>query len=129
MTSGAVDMIFTFMTWAIVWNKSNKLSKKRLTNYFGDESWQKLDTQDEFLNHYRSKIEQLGYMKKYKTVVIDVLLHGGKRYDIILASQSHVAAKIFDSIKKQVNSVKNQTLDNAFGVTAGKQIDLDYYQK
>jgi three-Cys-motif partner protein len=129
LSSGPVDMIFTFMTWAIVWNKSNKLSKKRLTQYFGDESWQNLGSQDEFLNHYCRKIEQLGYDKKYKTIVIDVLFHGGKRYDIILASQNPAAARIFGYIQKQVTSIKNTTLENALTVTAGKQVDLDYYQK
>jgi three-Cys-motif partner protein len=42
LTSGAVDIIFTFMTWAIVWNQNNKHAEDKLTKYFGNPGWKDL---------------------------------------------------------------------------------------
>jgi hypothetical protein len=76
LKSGAVDIIFTFMTWAIVWNKSKT---NALSAFFGDDGWKTLKEQEDFVSYYCNKIEQVGYTNKYKTFPIDVTIEGGKK--------------------------------------------------
>jgi hypothetical protein len=129
LKSGPVDIIFTFMTWAIGWNRSNKLAEDKLTTYFGDNSWRNLRTQDDFVDHYCRKIEKLGYLHKYKTFTIDVIQEGGRRYDLILATQSSGGANVLNDLKKVVNSVTTETINSAFSVTVGAKKDLDSFME
>jgi three-Cys-motif partner protein len=119
LRSGPVDVIFTFMTWAMVWNKNNKLAEDKLTTYFGDNGWKKLRTQDDFVNHYCGKIQKLGYHENYKTFTIAVIQEGGKRYDVILATQSPGAANVLRDLKIVVGTVNTETINSAFAVTVG----------
>jgi three-Cys-motif partner protein len=127
LRSGPVDIIFTFQTWAIVWNRSNKQSEQKLTSYFGDNGWKKLKTQDEFVHHYCGKIEKLGYNHKYKTFTIDVIQEGGRRYDLILATQSSGGTNVLNDLKRAVTSVTTETIDSAFSVMVGAKTDLDSF--
>lgn len=127
LCSGAVDVIFTFMTWAISWNKNKKLSEKAIMNYFGDDNWKSLNSQEDFVNDYCMKIEKLGYSNKYKTFPIDVIQEGGNRYDLILATQSTGGANVLNDLKKVVSSVTTQTIDDAFSVAVGDRTDLDSF--
>jgi len=127
LTSGAVDVIFTFMTFAIVWNRDNEQSKKSLNDFFGDTEWQKLSKQEEYLKHYCSKIESLGYKDKYKTFTIDVIMDGGRRYDLILATQSTGGANVLKDLQERVKSVTPDLLRDAFEATVGKQREIDSY--
>ncbi len=127
LSSGPVDIIFTFPTWAIVWNRDNKRAEYKLTAYFGDDRWKKLRTQDDFIGHYCGKIEKLGYRHKYKTFAIDVIQDGGRRYHLILATQSSGGANILEALKKGVSSVTTETIYSAFSVTVGAKKDLDSF--
>ena len=127
LNSGAVDIIFTFMTWAIVWNQNKKLSEGALTEYFGNTEWKNLAGPDAFVQYYCKQIEQLGYRDKYKTFTIDVIREGGQRYDVILATQSRGGANVFSDFKKRVESVNTWLLDKAFSVTVGEKLDLDSF--
>jgi hypothetical protein len=71
----------------------------------------------------------LGYLSKYKTFTIDVIQAGGRRYDLILATQSAGAAKVFRDLRERVKSVTTQLLDEGFSVTVGEQSDLDSFEK
>ena len=127
LQSGPVDIIFTFMTFAISWNKSMKQSSDTLNEYFGDNGWAKMTTQEELVNYYCSKIEKLGYNSNYKTFTIDVLQSGGQRYDLILASQSSGAGKIFGYMKKIMSTIDIKLLQDAFSVCVGSNLDLDSF--
>jgi three-Cys-motif partner protein len=127
LTSGAVDIIFTFMTFAIVWNRDNEQSKKSLNEFFGDTEWQKLNKQEEYLKYYCDKIESLGYMNKYKTVTIDVIMDGGRRYDLILATQSLGGVNVLRDLKERVKAVTPDLLHDAFEATVGNQREIDSY--
>lgn len=127
LSSGPVDVIFTFMTWAIVWNRNKKLSEGPITTYFGDERWKGLGTQDDFVRHYCQKIEELGYMNKYQTFTLDVIQKGGKRYDLILATQSSGGAHVLRDLQQKVKAVTTDLLRSAFSVAVGKQIDLSSF--
>ena len=124
LKSGAVDLMFTCVTWAINWNRNNKNSKKSLTEYFGDDSWKDINNSDEFVNRYRQKIEQLGYLNKYKTYTIDIETLRGQRFDLILASQSPGAGHVLKYIKEKVKNVNTKCIDDAFAVVTGKSKDL-----
>ena len=127
LRSGPVDIIFTFMTWAIVWNRNNQLAEGSITRYFGDSNWKYLKTQDDFVNHYCNKIHQFGYQNKYMTFTIDITVEGGRRYDLILATQSVGGARVLNYLKDAVSCVTTQTIDDAFSVTVGDKTDLDSY--
>jgi hypothetical protein len=79
LKSGAVDVIFTFMTSAVVRNQNIKRCEGKLTEYFGNTEWKDLSGPDAFVQQYRKQIEQLGYLNKYKTIPIDVIQEGGRR--------------------------------------------------
>jgi hypothetical protein len=96
-------------------------------NYFGDDDWKSLNSQEDFVNDYCMKIEKLGYSNKYKTFPIDVIQEGGNRYDLILATQSAGGANILNDLKKVVSSVTTQTIDDAFSVAVGDRTDLDSF--
>jgi hypothetical protein len=78
-----------------------------------------------FVSHYCRKIEQLGYSNKYKTFQIDVFTKGGRRYDLILATQSPGAANVLKYLKKHLSYITTESLHNLFSVSIGKQSVLD----
>jgi three-Cys-motif partner protein len=129
LKSGPVDVIFTFMTWAIVWNKNNKMADRSLEKYFGDKGWKGLGGQDDFVDYYCKKIEQFGYSNKYRTFTIDVIQEGGMRYDLILATQSSGGANVLRALRNRVKAVSTQLLESAFSVAVGEQKDLDSFLK
>jgi three-Cys-motif partner protein len=124
LRSGAVDIIFTFMTWAIMWNRNNELAEDSLTKYFGNTGWKNLRGSEEFVEHYCKQIQQYGYINKYKTFTIDVIQEGGRRYDLILATQSPGASNVLTALKERVKLVNTGLLGKAFSVTVGEQSDL-----
>ena len=115
------------MRWAIVWNRNNQLAEGSITRYFEDSNWKYLKTQDDFVNHYCDKICRFGYQNKYMTFTIDITLEGGRRYDLILATQSTGGARVLNYLKDAVSFVTTQTIDDAFSVTVGDKTDLDSY--
>jgi three-Cys-motif partner protein len=127
LSSGPVDVIFTFMTWAVTWNKEIEKSEAKLNKFFGDTKWRNLNTGDDLLSYYRSKIESLGYLPKYKTYSIDVLQDGGRKYHLILASQSEGAGNVFSDLQNRVKAIDLKMLRDAFSVAVGDQKDLDSY--
>jgi three-Cys-motif partner protein len=124
LRSGPVDVIFTFMTWAIVWNRNNKVAESKLTSYFGDERWKQLETQEQFVQHYCKKIQEFGYMNRYQTFTLDVIQKGGKRYDLILATQSKGGANVLQALQQRVKAVTTDLLRSAFSVAVGREVDL-----
>jgi hypothetical protein len=88
---------------------------------------EKLETQDEFVDHYCGKIEKLGYNHKYKTFTIDVIQEGGRGYNLILATQSPGGTNVLNDLKKAVNSVTTETIDSTFSVMVGAKTDLDSF--
>jgi three-Cys-motif partner protein len=127
LRSGPVDIIFTFMTWAVRWNKEIEQSEPKLNAFFGDKAWKSLATGDELLSHYCRKIESMGYLSKYKTFSIDVLQEGGRKYHLILASQSPGAGNVFTHLQNRVKAINTDLLKAAFSVAVGGQRDLDSY--
>ena len=127
LKSGPVDIIFTFMTSPINWNRSNKRTEKSLSILFGNDDWQHLRSEQEFVDYYCSKIAQYGYINKYKAFSIDVEYLDGQRYDIILASQSPGAANVLGDIRKALSHVTTDMLDGAFSTAVGDQLDLDSF--
>jgi len=125
LSSGPVDVIFTFMTWAIVWNRDNDQSQESLNEFFGDSKWRNFQSADEYVTYYCSKIQELGYMNKYKTFTIDVVQEGGRRYDLIIASQSPGAANVLTALQKRVKAIDTDLLRGAFSVAVGKNMVLD----
>lgn len=129
LSSGPVDVIFTFMTWAVVWNRDNDQSQESLNAFFGDPRWRGLKTADDYVNFYCGKIQELGYMNKYKTFTIDVLQDGGRRYDLILASQSPGASNVLTALQKRVKAIDTDLLRGAFSLAVGKDMDLDSFRE
>jgi hypothetical protein len=127
LKSGAVAIIFTFMTWAINWNRDNQTSQKSLTIYFGDDEWKNLETSQDFVHHYCKKIQQFGYLHKYKTFTIDVLQQGRTKYHLILATQSTGGANVLKELRNSVSYVTTETINDAFSVTVGAKTDLDSF--
>lgn len=125
LKSGPIDIIFTFMTWSINWNKDIPQSKKKLNEFFGDSEWE--NNKEDLLGYYRSKIEKYGYDRKYKTYEIAVENDQGKSYHLILTSQSQGAAKVFQSLKERVDEVTTECLTSAFRVVVGKQSDMTQF--
>src|SRR5581483_4289239 len=117
LSSGAVDIIFTFMTWAIVWNRNNSNSLSSLNQFFGDTEWQRLQSAEDLLSHYCGKIQQFGYSRRYKTHTIDVVKDGGHSYHLILATQSPGGANVLKDLKEKVMAVTTQRLRDAFEAT------------
>jgi three-Cys-motif partner protein len=111
LRSGPVDIIFTFMTSPINWNRSIKHTEKSLSSLFGSDDWRQLRSEEEFVNHYCNKITQFGYTNKYKTFSIAVEYLEGHRYDVILASQSPGAANVLRDIKKGLSHVSTDMLE------------------
>lgn len=122
LRSGPIDLLFSFMSGAVMRNKSK--AKGSISNYFGDDGWKGLSTHEEYLRYYCAKLNNLGY----RTFEIDVAFPGRMRYYLIFASQNEKAGDIFNDIKRKVSSIDNDMLQNAFGVSAGGNMDLDYYQ-
>lgn len=129
LKSGAVDIIFTFMTFAVSWNKTMKQSTNALDAYFGDNEWAGMSGQQELVDHYCSKIMKLGYGKNYQTFTIDMFQAGCRRYDLILATQSPGAGNIFKYIKNVMSAIDTKLLTDAFSVYVGKNVDLDSFIK
>ena len=127
LKSGPVDVIFTFMTFAISWNRNMAQSSNSLSEYFGDDEWRSISNQDDLVKYYCSKIEKMGYKNRYKAFTIDILQSGGRRYDLILASQSPGAANVFSYIKRVMASIDTKLLEDAFSVCVGKRVDLDSF--
>jgi three-Cys-motif partner protein len=129
LNSGPVDLVFTFMTWEIMWNRTIKNSKQTLNAFFGDDHWESIKDGNELVNYYCNKIKTFGYKNKYNTFIIDVFTTSGKRYNLILASQSFGAGRVFNDLQKRVNAVTTECLQGAFDVTVRKKRDLTEFFK
>jgi hypothetical protein len=58
---------------------------------------------------------------------VAVIQEGGKRYDVILATQRSGGANVLNDLKKVVDSVNTETINSAFSVTVGAKQDLDSF--
>ena len=96
------------MTWARVQNRNNKLAEDKLTTYFGDSGWKKLRTQDDFV--VLRKNPKITISSQIQAFTIAVIQEGGKRYDVILATQSSGGANVLNDLKKVVDSVNTETI-------------------
>jgi len=123
------DIIFTFMTYAIAFNKSKAdggdvVTAHSLDEFFGSSEWTNCNDGDELLALYRTKIEQSGK----KTFVIEVFKKGeSKLYDIILATRSSGGGNVVESASKIMESVTTELIHDSFEVVSNKRTELTDY--
>jgi hypothetical protein len=57
----------------------------------------------------------------------NLLSLAGKRYDLILATQSSGGANVLNGLKKAVGYVNTEMINSAFSVIVGDKQDLDSF--
>lgn len=115
------DIIFTFMTYAIAFNRSkadtDEETARSLDEFFGNKKWRDYSTGDDLLELYRKQIESNGK----RTSVIEVFKKGEtKLYDIILATRSKGGLKVADYAAKVLSYVDTELIKSTFEVVAKK---------
>jgi len=129
LQSGAVDVLITFQTTNIGWNKNKTQSKNALTRMFGSGEWLQCNNADDFVGLYCEKIRQVHTQwKSFETKTLTVPTAKGK-YHLICASRSPGAQNLFLSMQQKFDEVTNDLLEDVFNVAIGKENDLDFYFK
>lgn len=123
------DIIFTFMTPFIAWNKENALTnesiKETLNEFFGNDSWQKYQDGNALAELYK---KQMGQFKK-RTYLIPVYQTGERKlYDIIIATNSTGGGNVIDAAREIMDVTTTELFRDALKVVTGKTTDLtDYF--
>lgn len=119
------DIIFTFMTYAIAFNRSKAngdvITAQTLREFFGNDHWNNCKDGEALAELYR---QQISKFRKY-TALIPVYQTGERLlYHMIIATNSKGGANVFDSAKKVMDETTTELFRDALKVVTGKTKDL-----
>ena len=122
----SVDIFITFMTKQTERNKGISHSEDSLNSIFGNSAWKQ---HDDLLRLYRDQIENLPFEDwyPYKTNVLAVETAGSSKYHLIFASRATGAHNPFSWIRKHVDQVDKNLLNDAFRGGTAHRSNIDHY--
>ncbi len=126
---GTADIIFTFMTYGIAFNRSkaegDPVTAQSFNEFFGNDNWKNYSDGGELAELYRKQMAKF----KTHTALIPVYQTGERLlYHMIIATNSRGGANVFDSAKKVMDETTTELFRDALKVVTGKTKDLtDYF--
>ena len=122
------DIIFTFMTYAIAFNKSKACGDTTIAQlidaFFGNSDWNGCENGEALAESYRRQ------MLKYKryAYIIPVYKAGESIvYHMIIATNSKGGSNVFDDARKIMDVTTTEVFRDALKVISGKTKDLTEY--
>ena len=123
------DIFITFMSYSFALNRPHALeqeeSAKTFDSVFGTPDWRKCNNQEELLETYLSQIRKF---KEYVEVIPIFRVGENKLYDLIFASSNPKGAgSVMTYIKKIMDKVTTELIEDALEVVTNKRPDLDQW--
>lgn len=128
LSISTADIVFTFMTYSIAFNKEtaleNPTTAQSFNDFFGNENWKTCEDGNALVELYCSQIRQF---KKYVEVIPVFQTGERKLYDLIIATNSKGGSNVIGDARRIMEVTTTELFRDALKVVTGKTTEITQF--
>lgn len=128
LSISTADIIFTFMTYSIAFNKEtaleNSTTAQSISDFFGNENWKTCEDGNALVELYCSQVRPF---KKYVEVIPVFQTGERKLYDLIIATNSKGGSNVIGDARRIMEVTTTELFRDALKVITGKTTEITQF--